>query len=397
MKLIPFAEEDLLEVESFDALVEPNPSRPHRILVHNEKRQINTNILPLSYGHNLFGNSNDTNFIKNKAGKWLVRPAKSFYLENVVLFPYLPLIVTQDGRYISETAEYFPEWGDISKVDHRFSNDGRDIHLGMPHLVEAEQRPPIDELSLFTSTIAKNNYGHFLFDCLVTGFCQRQALFGMDHRVIWPIMSDWQQTMIKLCDLSGTEFFKPVRLKRVVTNSNVSRHLPYPTELSRPLFDILRFKHGADKTAPTKIYVRRPPGSKRDFGNREQVEKILNDRGYTFFDPLDYDFLAQIRMFSNAKIVIGITGAGMANSFFAKSGCEIIEIMPDSYPDFWLRASCHQFGNRWNVITCRSRQFDATEERKSIWPGARDFSYDIPISELVLALTTIEHRVLSET
>jgi capsular polysaccharide biosynthesis protein len=71
------------------------------------------------------------------------------------------------------------------------------------------------------------------------------------------------------------------------------------------------------------IYVARSGGSHRAVTNEADVISLVESMGFKVVYPGKLSFVEQITLFSNAKIVIGPTGAGMANIIFAKKECKI--------------------------------------------------------------------------
>ncbi|MGE9115663.1 glycosyltransferase 61 family protein, partial [Escherichia coli] len=55
----------------------------------------------------------------------------------------------------------------------------------------------------------------------------------------------------------------------------------------------------------------------------------------------------QVRVFHNAKVVIGATGAQMANVIFMKPGTVAIEICPSNYSGIWIRNLCYLAKIQW--------------------------------------------------
>ena len=73
---------------------------------------------------------------------------------------------------------------------------------------------------------------------------------------------------------------------------------------------------------PEKIYVQRN-SSVRKLINASQVEEILCHHGFALIDPGKLSFHEQVDLFSHAKIVIGPTGAAMANAIFCQPGTDV--------------------------------------------------------------------------
>lgn len=89
---------------------------------------------------------------------------------------------------------------------------------------------------------------------------------------------------------------------------------------------------------PEKIYLRRNSGV-RKVTNTDQVEKLLTAQGYAIVDPEKLTFLQQVQLFSHAKVVIGSTGASLANAIFLSPGTYLAVFMAkhnDMIYRYWL-------------------------------------------------------------
>jgi len=82
-----------------------------------------------------------------------------------------------------------------------------------------------------------------------------------------------------------------------------------------------------DKEAKTeKIYVSRSK-SRRSIPSENVIENYLRDRGFRIVHAEDFSLLDQIEIFTNAKLVIGIHGAGLSHALWSEN-CNLIELMP---------------------------------------------------------------------
>lgn len=71
-----------------------------------------------------------------------------------------------------------------------------------------------------------------------------------------------------------------------------------------------------------RIYVRRNAGV-RKLVNDQQINDILAAAGFTVVAPEELSFSEQVRLFSQAELVIGATGAAIANLIFCPPGCKV--------------------------------------------------------------------------
>ncbi|MDO9236551.1 MAG: glycosyltransferase family 61 protein [Aquabacterium sp.] len=70
------------------------------------------------------------------------------------------------------------------------------------------------------------------------------------------------------------------------------------------------------------IYVRRN-SSVRVLRNANEIETILIKAGFDVIEPERMSFDEQVGIFRSADVIVGATGAGMANLLFANEGCDI--------------------------------------------------------------------------
>ncbi|MCW8886531.1 MAG: glycosyltransferase family 61 protein [Motiliproteus sp.] len=93
---------------------------------------------------------------------------------------------------------------------------------------------------------------------------------------------------------------------------------------------------------PDKIYIRRNSGVRR-VSNHLEVEAVLADKGFAIVEPESMSFTEQAQMFSQAKVVIGSSGAALANMIFMPRGSKILILISES-PDtsywYWQNMAC---------------------------------------------------------
>ena len=92
-------------------------------------------------------------------------------------------------------------------------------------------------------------------------------------------------------------------------------------------FDELRntFINNKNISGERLIYISRK-NTKQGIDNEDELIKILSSLGFIIFSPEDYNLDRQIEAFTNAKIVIGLHGAGLTNMLFCPLGTVIVEL-----------------------------------------------------------------------
>jgi capsular polysaccharide biosynthesis protein len=77
------------------------------------------------------------------------------------------------------------------------------------------------------------------------------------------------------------------------------------------------------KRTPSRIYIRRN-SEYRNVSNAAEIETLLLANGFSIIEPEKLTFLEQVEYFSNAEVVVGATGAALANLIFCAPSTRIV-------------------------------------------------------------------------
>ena len=92
------------------------------------------------------------------------------------------------------------------------------------------------------------------------------------------------------------------------------------------------------------IYVARSCGTHRALINEVEIIDALKKMGFTIVYPGKLKFVEQIALFANAQIIVGPTGAGLANIIFANPECKIAVLAPATYnANYYVFAQLAQY------------------------------------------------------
>ena len=78
-----------------------------------------------------------------------------------------------------------------------------------------------------------------------------------------------------------------------------------------------------------KIYIRRGDANYRKILNEADLISNLRKHDFEIINPQHFEILEQMKIFSNAKVIISPHGSNMSNLIFCKKGTKIIEICPE--------------------------------------------------------------------
>ncbi len=76
-----------------------------------------------------------------------------------------------------------------------------------------------------------------------------------------------------------------------------------------------------------KIFIGRQNATRRKILNLEEVKETLTKLGYIYIEMEDYSVVDQIKLFHNAKQIISVHGAALANMCFASSYTKILDLI----------------------------------------------------------------------
>ncbi len=82
------------------------------------------------------------------------------------------------------------------------------------------------------------------------------------------------------------------------------------------------------------IYISRNDSKNRIIKNEKEVVNYLKKYDFEVYELSKFSFLEQIKIFSEAKIIVSMHGAALTNLMFCKPGTTIIEIAADFYENY---------------------------------------------------------------
>ncbi len=98
------------------------------------------------------------------------------------------------------------------------------------------------------------------------------------------------------------------------------------------------------------IYISRQDASQRRVTNEKEIFELLEKKGFEFHTLSNMSLINQIKLFSQAKIVISSHGAGLTNIIFSSPETSLVEIIPNDTVNhcFWLLSNTSN--NKYSYI-----------------------------------------------
>ncbi len=78
----------------------------------------------------------------------------------------------------------------------------------------------------------------------------------------------------------------------------------------------------AGEAWPERIYLRRSC-TQRQITNAEEIETLLVARGFATIEPERLSFAQQVRLFTQARVILGASGAALSNAIFCQPGAQV--------------------------------------------------------------------------
>ena len=202
-------------------------------------------------------------------------------------------------------------------------------------------------LSLLTGGGGNKNYWHWLFDVLPRlNLCdQTISLNKIDYFLLPDDIIKFQSETLDCLKIPkhkrlSSKKFRHIKAKEliitdhpvVITGNHTedTHNIPaWIIKWTRSVF--LNQNTAINKEKKNKIYIDRgdeknKSQSQRYISNEDEVKKYLSEKNFIFVKLHEISFKEQIDLFYNAECIVGIHGAGFANTVFCKNGTKIIEL-----------------------------------------------------------------------
>jgi capsular polysaccharide biosynthesis protein len=151
------------------------------------------------------------------------------------------------------------------------------------------------------------------------------------HRYVRELLEILNVSDTNLIDTRGKKFKIEIG-SRVFFREKESLHeLCVHSDLVESLRSAVLPKYCKEGTQTKKLFITRDNGYRLPL-NLSSAHRIhLESLGFQIIDPGNFTIGEQITLFSQASIIVGIHGAGMANIMWSNRGSTVIEIFHDHY------------------------------------------------------------------
>jgi capsular polysaccharide biosynthesis protein len=107
---------------------------------------------------------------------------------------------------------------------------------------------------------------------------------------------------------------------------------------------------GAAPLPKRGLFISRRSATRRRLMEEDRCWDMLRARGYERVFMEDLSFAEQVALMSEAKVVVGLHGAGLANILFAPAGAHVIEIADVTFPNPQFYALAGALGHHYWLL-----------------------------------------------
>ena len=200
-------------------------------------------------------------------------------------------------------------------------------------------------LSLLTGGAGNNNYWHWLFDVLprISLFEDVLNIKDINYFLLPDYKTRFQKQTLDLLNIPKEKCISSENFRHISSDKIIATDHPYVISKSAthdiqnmPIWisEWLKKKYlknsiNKDPHSYDKIYIDRKDSISsrglRLIKNEEEVKEVLIKNNFKPVILSEYDFLDQVKIFNNAKVIAGLHGAGFANICFCNPGTKVIE------------------------------------------------------------------------
>jgi capsular polysaccharide biosynthesis protein len=266
-----------------------------------------------------------------------------------------------------------PKYGAVIDADGRILHSSVEEALyitptlgRLPFVKREENRvifdPPVsceeyERGTVFLPWGALNNYGHFVIDGLAALAAVSEQVLLPSFPPLVPSLAPWQRELLDLFlgDQPRIEVRSDVvRIKDVLFANPMAHFLHKPNGLIRTVRRrILARAPNRPSSTGARLYFSRAGLKKRVMTNEPELEALLKAEGFVILHPERFSVAEQIRMVQEASVIVGATGAALANGIFLPERSAVVEILPDRVMSRWVRSLCDENALRWHGFFCR--------------------------------------------
>lgn len=321
-------------------------------------------------------------------GPWVGRPPRRFGAAEInftaTLEPELPAlgVLEIEGAVIHGRSGWIYSPSGQFLVDHSWYGPHVDEIAGLPSRPPRADLVPGVSLTL-ASEWSGQNYGHLILDSVPRLDLYLRAGLSVDQvdRVVLSKPNrPGVETLMEIVGIPKEKLLfvdddRSFRFERLFAPSfpGVRRtYMPWAVAFLRRSFT------SGCPAGERRLYVSRS-GCTRNARNEAEVDALMRAHGFEIYNPAAS--LDSRRDFAGAEIVVGLSGAGLADLAFCCPGTRVLELIPSDhvYPYYFTLSNAA--GLDYAYLVCESEKL---RDLKSWGPSPSDVNVDLRQLEIAL-------------
>lgn len=215
--------------------------------------------------------------------------------------------------------------------------------------------------SLLSGDVASSNIFHWLYDALPRLYILKESgLFNqVDYFLMPRLRQPYHKQSLQLLGIDETKIIEcsnyvHVTAERLMVTSPVRHKGITPTWVCENHYKYYAGHNATEASYAPLIYIRRGDSKIRQIVNEGELIAMLEQKGFKPYLLSKLSFSEQIRLFSQAKVIVSAHGAGLANLSFCQPGTALIELFAPSYIKPTYQIVSKKVGIDYTYLICKA-------------------------------------------
>ncbi|WP_235911033.1 glycosyltransferase family 61 protein [Heliobacterium mobile] len=192
------------------------------------------------------------------------------------------------------------------------------------------------------STAGWWNYYHWLFDTLPRYELLRKSHIEVDRFVVSFFPDSYQTDTLKILGVPEVKMIRCTEMSHIRAERLVIPSLPgFMGRIPAWVCEFLRRtflpSEKPKENGRLRLYISRAKAAGRKIINESKLLDFLLQQNFQLLYLEEIGIHEQVRLFSNAEVIVAPHGAGLANLVFCTPGTKVLELLGPQYinPMFW--------------------------------------------------------------
>ena len=179
--------------------------------------------------------------------------------------------------------------------------------------------------------LSSEGYSHWILDALTRLFAIDRTPLDEINLIVSKPLNRWQKESLAMLGLGEVNI---VALENRSIEAEVLYMPSFAGSSGNPHphgCQWLRERLVKTSSVRRRLYISRRLAQRRRIINEDELEPILADHGFEIIEAETMSFAEQLKLFSEAEVIVGPHGAGLTNLLFAPRGCKVLEVFDPNH------------------------------------------------------------------